>query len=134
MNVTEAEWSLMQKRMEDREFEAYSGAWSMPWESDPYQIWHSSQADQAQSSNRIGFRNKEADALIEELRRTFEKEDRIKLYHRIHRILFEEQPYTFFYSPKSVFAWWDRVKRVEFSEVRPHDNILPWYLQDGEAP
>lgn len=134
MNTTEAEWSLMQKRMEDREFEAYSGAWSMPWESDPYQIWHSSQADQAQSSNRIGFRNKEADALIEELRRTFEKEDRIKLYHKIHRILFEEQPYCFFYSPKSVFAWWAHVKNVDFSEVRPADNSRPWYLQEGGAP
>lgn len=131
MSVTEAEWSLMQKRMNDRDFDCYSGGWGTSWEPDPYQIWHSSQADLPGSSNRIGFKNAEADAIIEELRSTFDRTKRVELCHRFHRIIYDEQPYTFFYARKRVLAWWDRVKRVVFCPLRPQDSSLPWYLDGG---
>ena len=128
MNIQTLDWAVMQKRMEDREFDAYTGSWTLPWEQDPYQIWHSSQADQPKSSNRIGFRNKEVDKLIEELRSTFEQEQRIKLYHKIHAIIHEEEPYTFFYSSMAVYTWQDYVKRVMLSKLRPHADSSPWYI------
>ena len=46
-----------------RTFDACSMAWVSPIESDPYQIWHSSQAENG--SNYVGFVNEEADRLIE---------------------------------------------------------------------
>ena len=36
----------------------------MGWDMDPYQIWHSSQADVPNGSNRVGFRNPEVDLKI----------------------------------------------------------------------
>lgn len=130
LHITPVEWSLMQKRMDDHEFDCYSGGWGMVWNPDPYQIWHSSQADEPKSSNRIGFRSSEADAIIEELRETFDREKRIALCHRFHRLIYEEQPYTFFYSRRRVVAWWNHVQNTTLRPVRPQTFSLPWHLTE----
>jgi peptide/nickel transport system substrate-binding protein len=123
------EWSVMLKRMEDREFIAYTGGWGLDYDGDPYQIWHSSQADQPKSSNRIGFRNTEADKIIEKLRETFDPDERVKLQHQFHAILHKEQPYSFLYSEKNVVALQQRVKNVSFQKMRPHVQTMNWYIQ-----
>ena len=52
----------------------------------------------------MGFRDKEADRIIEEARITFDKEKRIQLYRDFHRILHEQQPYTFLFVSESLVA------------------------------
>jgi ABC-type transport system substrate-binding protein len=132
MHLQKAEWSVMQEKMDSREFVAYTGGWGLPWESDPYQIWHSSQANITKSSNRIGFRNKKADELIEKLRSTFKREERDKLYHELHAILHEEQPYSFLYLEKSIVATQPRLKNVRFQVFRPHVETMNWYVEEVE--
>ncbi|MBW7874389.1 MAG: hypothetical protein H3C47_00195 [Candidatus Cloacimonetes bacterium] len=128
-NLQATEWSVMLKKMEEREFVSFTGGWGLDFDGDPYQIWHSSQADLPKSSNRIGFRNKEADQIIELLRETFDPEERIRLQHKFHKILHEEQPYLFMYSEKSVYVNQPRLKNVNFQPFRPHVKTLNWYLQ-----
>jgi peptide/nickel transport system substrate-binding protein len=127
MKVESAEWSLMQKKMDEKQFDAFTGGWLMPWENDPYQSWHSSQADIPKGSNRVGFRNKEADGYMEKLRETFEPEERKKLYRALHRTIYAEQPYTFFYRRKRPYCWRTTVQGVTFAKDRPPDDFLPWY-------
>jgi len=91
------EWSVFIQRLQDREFDAVNLAWHGGLAQDPYQIWHSSQIGN-RGSNYVGFNNPEADAIIEEARRTLDDEKRNKLYQRFHRIIHEEQPYTFIYT------------------------------------
>ncbi len=122
------EWSVMLKRMEDREFVAYTGGWGLDFDSDPFQIWHSSQADEPKSSNRVGFRSAESDQIIERLRETFDVDERVKLQHRFHRIIHDEQPYTFMYSEKIVVAYHPRLKNVSFQLMRPHVQTMNWYI------
>lgn len=129
MEIEAAEWSLMQQKMDEKDFDAFTGGWGLTWDVDPWQLWHSSEADKPKSSNRIGFRNAEADKIIEELRGTFDKEKRIELLHRFHAILHEEQPYTFLFAPESVVCWWKEVNRVIFAQVRPETFSLPWYVE-----
>ena len=131
MGIESVEWSLMIKRMDEKQFDAFTGGWLMGWEGDPFQLWHSSQADVPKGSNRVGFRNAEADALIEALRETFDREERIRMFRRLHRIIYDEQAYTFFYVPKSVTCWWKEVKGVRFAKVRPMTNTLPWWVDAG---
>ena len=130
MNMEPLDWAVMQKRMEEKDFEAYTGAWTMNWESDPYQIWHSSQADIPKSSNRIGFRNEEADKIIEDLRVTFDQKKRVELYHNLHEIIYEEQPYIFFRASMVTYTWQDYVKNMAFRKgIRPQADSSPWYIQ-----
>jgi ABC-type transport system substrate-binding protein len=131
MGIESVEWSLMIKRMDEKQFDAFTGGWLMGWEGDPFQLWHSSQADVPKGSNRVGFRNAEADALIEALRETFDREQRIRMFRRLHRIIYDEQAYTFFYVPKTVDCWWKEVKGVRFARLRPMANTLPWWVDSG---
>ena len=132
MNIETAEWSLFLKRMDEKNFDGYVAAWTVGWEQDLYQIWHSSQADIAKGSNRVGFRNKEADKIIEQLRETFDHDERVKLCRAFHRIVADEQPYSFFTMAKVVVCHWKEVQNVSYSKIFPVVNALPWSVQRTE--
>jgi ABC-type transport system substrate-binding protein len=128
MQIEPQEWSLLQKRKDERQFDAVTLSWMTPWVTDLYQIWHSSQADIPKGSNSVGFRNKEADKIIEELRVTFDKDARIRLLRAFHRLVDDEQPYTFFLSRKRVYCAWNDVKNLVYSKDWPIENSFPWWV------
>ncbi|MFK8102985.1 MAG: ABC transporter substrate-binding protein [Saprospiraceae bacterium] len=64
---------------------------------DPYQLWHS-KSDTPSGGNFVGFRNMEADKLIEEIRVTLDKKKRDALYLQLQEIIYDEQPAIFLYS------------------------------------
>jgi peptide/nickel transport system substrate-binding protein len=111
MSIRKLEWAVFTKQLEERKFDAVTLGWSLGVESDPYQIWHSSQAEKG--SNFVGFRNKEADRLIEEARTEFNRKKRIELYRRFAEIVHNEQPYTFLFCRKSTVALHKRFKGVK---------------------
>jgi peptide/nickel transport system substrate-binding protein len=98
---------------EDKTFDAIFFGWALgtPPE-DPKQLWYSSGAGEKGSSNAIGFANHEIDQIIDELHYEYDKEKRLKLYHRFHRIIHDEAPYTFLYSPKRQLLYREYVKNV----------------------
>lgn len=102
MKIAVVEWPIYINKLDKRDFEVCSLGWQLPYESDPYQVWHSSQASSPNGSNHIGFVNPEADRLIEEIRKTFDTEKRIKLCHQFHKLIHEEQPYTFLMVPEAL--------------------------------
>ncbi len=112
MNIVPVEWSVYVQRLEQKSFEVCTLGWAMGFENDPYQLWHSKEADQPASSNHISFRNKEADRLIEEIRVCFDLEKRIALCHEFHKLLHEEQPYTFLITPYSLIGQSARYQNV----------------------
>jgi ABC-type transport system substrate-binding protein len=124
----------MQKRMEEKSFDAYTGAWGLTWDNDPHQIWHSSQADIPHGSNFVGFRNKEADAIIDKLGVTFDLDERLRLFHTFHRIVHDEQPYTFLMSRLDVTCTWNDVKDVVYSKSPPILDTLPWSMARAAPP
>lgn len=102
MKLLALEWPIYISKLEKRDFEVCSLGWQLPFESDPYQVWHSSQAEGSNGSNHIGFVNPEADRIIEEIRRTFDVQQRIRLCHQFQQLLHEEQPYTFLLVPEKL--------------------------------
>ncbi len=102
MSIRRLEWAVFIQRIDDRDFDACTLGWSMGWESDPFQIWHSSQADKG--SNFVGFKNQEADQIIETARQEFDADKRRALYHRFHAIVHEEEPYTFLFTLEALMA------------------------------
>ncbi|MFH1614133.1 MAG: peptide-binding protein [Planctomycetota bacterium] len=119
------EWSVVITRLNDRNFEAMVMGWGGDILEDPYQLWHSSQIGN-RGSNYVGFRNNQADELITLARRTMDDDQRNRLYHRLHRILHEQQPYTFLYA-RPTFRLLDR----RFKNVIIHKLGLKyeeWYV------
>lgn len=117
------EWSTQQKRTQAREFDAFTGAWAADWETDLMQIWHSKEADRPGSSNYVSFRNPEGDRIAEALRRAFDPTERDALCHAFHKLVHEEQPYTFFYQRETAVLAWDWMNELEYQVIWPNrDN------------
>jgi ABC-type transport system substrate-binding protein len=128
MNVAPMEWANLLKKVDAREFDAVTLAWVSGPPVDFRQIWHSSQADLPKGSNRVGFRNPEADRIIEALEVEFDERKRRELAQEFHRLLYDEQPYTFFYTRKSTVYWQKELQNVWFQLTRPHVSPRPFYF------
>ena len=113
MKIATLEWPVYIGKLDKRDYEVCSLGWQMPFESDPYQVWHSSQAENSGGSNHIGFVNRKADELIEEIRRTLDEEKRIELCKKFHQLIHEEQPYTFLVVPESLQVISGKLGNVE---------------------
>ncbi len=134
MTVRPMDWANLLKKVDDRDFDAVTLAWVSSPQVDFYQIWHSSQADVAKGSNRVGFRNPEADEIIVALQREFDHDERVRLAHAFHKLTYDEQPYTFFYTRKRKVYWQPELKNVKFSKTRPYMNPRPWFLAGAAKP
>lgn len=122
---------------EDKGFDALYLAWALgvPPE-DPRQLWSSEGATEKGSSNAVGFKNEEADRIIDDLDYEYDLNKRKELYYRFDQILHEEQPYTFLYSPKvallyreevqNVFIPADRQDLVPGAQVTVPDGSIYW--------
>ena len=109
---------------DDKSFDAIVMSWALgtPPE-DPKQVWYSSGAKEKGSSNSIGFANKEIDRLIDQLQYEYDPAKRIELYHQFDKILYEEQPYTFLYSPKSLLLYREYLQNVFLPSQR--QDLVP---------
>jgi len=129
---------------QDKTFDALAMGWALSTPpEDPKQLWSSAGAKEKGSSNAVGFANPEADAIIAQLQYEDNEEKRLKLYHRFHAIIHDEQPYTFLYSPKTTFLYREYLKGVFIPKdnqdlipganaAEPNSNIF--WLKNGLTP
>lgn len=94
-NVEIQDWSIGDSRRKSRDYDAITLAWS--WtkpENDPTQLWHSNSIKN-QGDNFVQWSNPEADRLIEEGIREIDESRRNEIWHKLHRVIYDDQPYTF---------------------------------------
>ena len=130
MNLLGIEWSVLVQRLEKKQFEACVLGWTGTLKPDPHQLWHSSHAGQQGSSNHIGFVNRRADELIEKIRICFDAKERNRLYHEFHRLIHEEAPYLFLFSPDNLM-----VINKDYQGVRKFPGGIatrPLWLKPGD--
>jgi peptide/nickel transport system substrate-binding protein len=121
------EWSVYLDNVRDHKFDAIILGWVMSIkDTDPYQIFHSSQAV-GRGSNSISFKNDRADELIELNRKEFNADIRKKYMFEFQDILHEEQPYTFVVIPKSNLSYHKRFKDVIIYPFRPGFDLREWW-------
>lgn len=127
------EWGTMMNVIKERNFDAGFFARLSPVNEDPYASWHSSQADKG--LNMSGFKNETVDRLTEEARLEFDKNKRMEIFKKIHKILHEEEPFTFLFTSASLVAVakrFDNVKGyaggIDVTEwgISPSEPILEW--------
>jgi peptide/nickel transport system substrate-binding protein len=129
MEIRNYEWASFIDKVRAKDFDAVTMAWASPIESDPFQIWHGSQAGaDKRGSNFVSFRDPVADELIEMLRLTLDKEKRKRIHWSFHRIIDREQPYMFLYTPKDFGAYHKRFHGVKWYAIRPGFDFTEWYV------
>jgi peptide/nickel transport system substrate-binding protein len=99
---------------------------------DPYPFWHSSQAEYP-GLNLALFKNKDADKLLEEARKTTNIEERSNKYKEFQNILADEIPAIFLYNPYYTYGVNNKVKGIESIYITtPSDrfaSIQDWYVK-----
>ncbi|MFG0294035.1 MAG: ABC transporter substrate-binding protein [Phycisphaerales bacterium JB065] len=89
------DWAIFAETLDNRDFDAITMQWSQSApESDPYQLWHSNSIKN-RGDNFAQWSNPRADELIMRGRQTLDNEERMKIWHELHEVFYEEQPYTF---------------------------------------
>lgn len=122
------EWSVfIGEFINKRRFEAVLLGWGLSREPDPFDIWHSSKTKEGEF-NFISYQNKEVDRLIERARRTFDIKERARLYHKIHQVLYEEQPYLFLYVPDALPIIHSRFKGIQPAPAGIFYNFIKWWV------
>lgn len=121
------EFNTMLNRINERDFDAITLGWGGSIESDPKQIFHSDSIADG-GSNYVGYRNEELDAVIDKARVTVDSQTRTQMWNQVHRMLHEDQPYTFLFNRKG-FAFVDkRFRNVELTATglnSPVEHYVP---------
>jgi len=133
LKIQALEWATFLERMKDRDFDAVNLAWTIPeLESDPYQIWHSSQAaPELRSSNNSGFRDAQADSLIERGRAEPDFDKRQEIWRQLHARIYELQPYLFGQTPPLKIAFNKRLRGVKLYHFYPGFKLRDMYYPEG---
>ncbi len=126
MELDPLEWSVFAERIKARDFEALCMAWSGGIESDIRQMFHSKSILDG-GDNFTGYSNPKLDALIDQARREVNEEKRMPLWQQCHRILHDDQPYTFLYSRKSLIFIDDRIQNIEPVRLGLNDRY-EWFV------
>lgn len=106
------EWAVFLKNHINKgDFDAMVLGWSLGNSYDQFQIWHSSQTNPEQL-NVVGYKNPEADRLLDEIRQEYNREKIISMASNLQRVIFEDQPYLFLYVPEGTSVMWKDAYRI----------------------
>ena len=126
------EWSsFINNFINKRNFDACILGWGLGIDPDQYDMWHSSKTGEKEF-NFISYNNPDVDELLEKARRTFDKEERKKYYHKFQDILAEEQPYTFLYVSEALPVVSKRVRGIDPGPAGIGYNLPMWWVPKAE--
>lgn len=126
-DIQDYEWSVFLDKVKKHDFDAAIMAWQLSvGPEDPYQIWHSSQAD-GEGSNHISYKNQRSDELIELNRITFDDSVRKEILNEWQEIIYKDQPYTFLWTPTGRYLYSDRFKNTRWYSYPNSPLMKEWW-------
>ena len=132
LHLRNFEWPTFQERVLNRDFDSFNKAWSVPFEGDPEQYWHSKwAAKELRSSNNSGLADPRVDALIEAGQREVDSARRAAIWHELHALVYDLQPYLFALNAPRKFAMNRRVRGLQLFPDSPGYSLRRLYLAAG---
>lgn len=114
--------TLRQTVIKERTYQSLLFGIALNLDPDPLSFWHSSQRLDP-GLNLALYDNKRVDALLEEARKTFDESARTQKYVDFQKILADDVPAIFLYSPNFIYA----------VSARVHNVVLPSIIGDPAA-
>lgn len=126
-DLQEYEWSVFLDKIKKHDYDACYASWQLNvTPDDPYQIWHSSQAE-GEGSNHISYKNPEADKLLEENRITFDDVKRKEILDKWQQMVYDDQPVTFMWSETSRYFYSDRFRNTRWYSYPSSGLLNEWW-------
>ncbi|MCK4660752.1 MAG: hypothetical protein KAV82_14625 [Phycisphaerae bacterium] len=135
MKLRMVEYSTLLDRRQRHEFQSYYGAWVTSLDPDQDRGMFHSHAIEG-GANYVSYRNKQVDALFDKARRTLDFAERQHCYREIHRIVYEDQPFTFVGASPTLWAFNKHLHGVQFSPrgvSHWHPGPRNWWVKQGDA-
>jgi|DewCreStandDraft_4_1066084.scaffolds.fasta_scaffold13331_2 peptide/nickel transport system substrate-binding protein len=121
-------WNILITEFVDKKkFDAIVLGWSTGLDPDNYDTWHSSKTKEGEF-NFISYKNLEVDKLLIEARTTFDIKKRAAAYKKIHKIIADDSPYVFLYSPFGLPAVHKRFHGIVPAPAGIGYNFTKWYV------
>ena len=124
--------SELQQKIKDRAYEALLFGEVLNINLYPFSFWHSSQKKDP-GLNLALYDNKTVDKILEEARQTIDTLQRDKKYDDFQKVLIEDAPVVFLYSPDYIYSPAKKVKGNEINIISipsdRFDNINKWYVE-----
>ncbi|WP_300157011.1 peptide-binding protein [Solidesulfovibrio sp.] len=128
VEIRTVEWASFIKEFVDKgNFDALILGWTVTQDPDAFDVWHSSRAVPG-GLNFVGFKNADADALLDKGRHTVDQAERKKIYDAFQEILHSEQPYLFLYAPYSLPILSSRFQDVAVAPAGITYNFTKWWV------
>jgi len=126
--IQQLEWSVYLDKTKKHEFDATYGAWVLGVvPMDPYQIFHSSQS-KGEGSNYVSYNDPVSDSLIEAYRSETDENKRIEIIKKWQKVVYDDQVYTFLWSPLARYVYDDRFRNTRFYARRNSPKLNEWWV------
>jgi peptide/nickel transport system substrate-binding protein len=126
----------LQQAIKERNYQSLLFGEILNIDPDPFSLWHSSQKREP-GLNLALYDNKTADTLLEEARQTLNPLERMKKYDDFQRLVIEDIPSIFLYSPYYLYGQAKRVHGFNTAIISmPSDrfaNVENWYINTSRA-
>ncbi len=108
--------SIQSESIRPRSYEALLFGLSQGIDPDPYIFWHSSQK-QDPGLNLCLYDNGEADALLDQMRVTINKQDQEKMLVRLNELILTDLPAIFLYNPYYIYITNQEIKGITLKNL-----------------
>lgn len=124
--------SEIQDKIKSREYQGLLFGQILGGNPDPFAFWHSSQKKDP-GLNLSLYENKEADKILEEIRKETNPEMKIQKYKQLEQIVSQDIPAIFLYSPIYIFPTSKEIKGVSLNNIylpsARFSQIENWYIE-----
>jgi peptide/nickel transport system substrate-binding protein len=135
VNIRQLEGSSFFDRVDKGEFDAAMVGWRLDFDPDVFDTFHSSMVP-PKGLNHSHYSNPEVDTLLVAGRAEFDQDKRAAIYHRVHRLIAEDQPYTFINAVPDKRPIARKIQGIVISPMGPYDfwpGANYWWIEDVEG-
>lgn len=135
VNIRQLEGSSFFDRVDKGDFDAAIFGWRLDLDPDVYDTFHSSMVP-PKGLNHSFYANRAVDSLLVAGRAEFDQAKRASIYHHVHRLVAEDQPYTFINAVPDKRPIARKIQGIIISPMGPYDfwpGANYWWIDDVEG-
>jgi peptide/nickel transport system substrate-binding protein len=123
--------AMQTQSIRPREYEALLFGEVLTLNPDPFSFWHSTQRKDP-GLNLSMYNNKKVDGLLEIARQEIDPEIKSSKYEEFQKIIINEIPAIFLYSPNYIYAMLPKIKGMDTQAINTpsqrFENLNKWYI------
>jgi peptide/nickel transport system substrate-binding protein len=135
IDIRQLEGSSFFDRVDKGDFDAAMLGWRLDFDPDCFDTFHSSMVA-PKGLNHGWYSNPQVDSLLVLGRREFDQTKRAAIYHQVHRLIAEDQPYTFVNAVPDKRPIARKIQGIQISPMGPYDfwpGADYWWIDDSDG-